>query len=111
MAPTVRSFSAEFEPLGLVAQFPEIYPGLLESSAPIGPAAGGGRFDILPIACGECLRLDPRTAGLSGPHAAGADGFLRGARELVAVARAPTDAASLPFTGGWLVYLGYEIGR
>jgi anthranilate synthase component I len=108
VAPTVRSFSAEFEPLGLVAQFPEIYPGLLESSAPIGPASGGGRFDILPISCGECLRLDPRR-GLSGPHAAGATGFLRALESWWQSLRAPNDAASLPFTGGWLVYLGYEL--
>jgi anthranilate synthase component I len=108
VAPTVRSFSAEFEPLRLVAQFPEIYPGLLESSAPIGPASGGGRFDILPIGCGECLRLDPKR-GLSGPHAAGATGFLRALESWWGSLRSANDAASLPFTGGWLMYLGYEL--
>ena len=132
MAPTVRSFSAEFEPLGLVAQFPDVYPGLLESSAPAGSAAGGGRFDILPIATGERPRLSA-DRGLSGPHAgslpSGAAGFgtpgsaslgmgeARGAgagflaalerwwREL----RVAAEPTSLPFTGGWLLYMGYEL--
>jgi len=108
VAPTVRSFSAEFEPLGLVAQFPEIYPGLLESSAPVGPATGGGRFDILPISNGECLRLDADRR-LSGPHAAGARGFLGALESWWRSLRAAGEPASLPFTGGWLLYLGYEL--
>ncbi len=108
MAPTVRSFSAEFEPLGLVGQFPGIYPGLLESSAPIGPATGGGRFDILPISTGECLRLDAGRR-LSGPHAAGAAGFLCALESWWRSLRAAGEPAPLPFTGGWLLYLGYEL--
>jgi anthranilate synthase component 1 len=108
VAPTVRSFSAVFEPLGLVAQFPDIYPGLLESSAPIGPATGSGRFDILPISNGECLRLDADRR-LSGPHAAGARGFLGALDSWWRSLRAAGESASLPFTGGWLLYLGYEL--
>jgi anthranilate synthase component I len=108
VAPTVRSFSAEFEPLRLVAQFPGSYPGLLESSAPMGPSGGGGRFDILPIGSGECLRLDAHRR-LSGPHAAGAAGFLRALEDWWLALRMPGDAASLPFTGGWLLFLGYEL--
>jgi len=111
VAPTVRSFSADFEPLGLIAQLPEIYPGLLESSAPSGPAAGGARFDILPIASGEVLRL-ASDGRLSGPHAADAPGFLAALESwwaaLSTPPRPPT-AASLPFSGGWLVYLAYEV--
>jgi anthranilate synthase component 1 len=108
VAPTVRSFSAEFEPLGLVARFPDIYPGLLESSAPIGLGTRGGRFDILPISCGECLRLDADRS-LVGPHAAGAHGFLQALENWWQALRVPPEAASLPFTGGWLLYLGYEL--
>ncbi|MGO9989900.1 MAG: aminodeoxychorismate synthase component I [Steroidobacteraceae bacterium] len=108
MAPTVRSFSAEFEPLRLVARFPGAYPGLLESSAPMGPSGGGGRFDILPISCGECLRLDAHRR-LSGPHAAGGEGFLRALEDWWLALRMPGDAASLPFSGGWLLFLGYEL--
>ena len=122
MAPTVRSFSAEFEPLGLVARFPDVYPGLLESSAPAGSAAGGGRFDILPIASGERLRLSA-DRGLCGPHArgaltgaagpgapgSGAPGFLAALERWWRELRVPAEPASLPFTGGWLLYLGYEL--
>ena len=108
MAPTVHSFSADFEPLGLVAQHPETYPGLLESSAPSGPAAGGARFDILPIASGEVLRL-ASDGQLSGPHAAGASGFLAALESWWAALYTPPSEASLPFSGGWLVYLAYEV--
>jgi len=110
VAPTVRSFSAEFEPLRLVAQYPGAYPGLLESSAPMGLSGGGDRFDILPVSCGECLRLDADRR-LSGPHAAGAEGFLRALEDWWLALRTPGDAASLPFTGGWLLFLGYELAE
>jgi anthranilate synthase component 1 len=93
---------------------------LLESSAPPGPAAGGARFDILPIASGEVLRLcaDGR---LSGPHAAAAPGFLAAleswwtALRIAPGSLSPSSLrtasaeARLPFRGGWLVYLGYEV--
>jgi len=108
VAPTVRSFSADFEPLGLIAQLPETYPGLLESSAPLGPAAGGARFDILPIASGEALRLSA-DGRLSGPHSAAAPGFLAALENWWTALRTASSGARLPFTGGWLVYLGYEV--
>ena len=110
MAPTVRSFSAEFEPLGLISRYPERYPGLLESSAPIGPATVGGRFDILPISTGEVLRRSGE-GRMSGPHAKSADGFLAALERWWLDLRIPAEAASLPFIGGWLVYLSYEIAR
>ena len=109
MAPTVRSFSADFEPLGLIAQLPEIYPGLLESSAPLGPAAGGARFDILPIASGEVLRL-ASDGGLSGSACRRCARLSGGARELVGgAAHAARRTPRVPFSGGWLVYLAYEV--
>jgi anthranilate synthase component 1 len=122
VAPTVRSFSAEFEPLGLVGRFPDVYPGLLESSAPAGSAAGGGRFDILPIASGERLSLSADRR-LCGPHVRGAPngapgpgtlgpgppGFLAALERWWRELRVPAEPASLPFTGGWLLYLGYEL--
>jgi anthranilate synthase component I len=132
VAPTVRSFSAEFDPLGLIARYPDTYPGLLESSAPLGAASGGGRYDILPISCGEALRLSG-AGRLTGPHAAGASGFLDALERWWSALRPPAGGAShpgheasagavpartaalptqggpLPFTGGWFVYLGYEI--
>jgi anthranilate synthase component I len=110
VAPTVRSFSAAFEPLDLVARFPESYPGLLESGATI-VAGQGARYDILPIASGESLRLDSRRS-LVGEFANGA-GFLSALENWWRALRVPADPAdsgpSLPFTGGWLLYLGYEL--
>ena len=107
MAPTVRSFSAEFEPLRLIARFPEIYPGLLESSTYAGNQSAAGRFDILPISTPECLRLT--TDGqVDGPHAH-PEGFLRSLAEWTRALRTPSVATPLPFTGGWILYLGYEL--
>jgi anthranilate synthase component I len=109
VAPTARSYSADIEPLRLIARFPDIYPGLLESSTPLGVRAHpGGRFDVLPMSSGECLRLDSQRR-LSGPHSAGADGFLSALEEWWRALRQPSVAAPLPFMGGWLLYLGYEL--
>ena len=125
MAPTVRSFSAEFEPLELIEQFPEVYPGLLESGSAMS-AGDGARYDILPFASGEHLLLDAKRR-LTGPHAgnegflSALDGWWKSLRP--AESAAPTETAEqhesantrsepatrVPFTGGWLVYLGYEL--
>jgi anthranilate synthase component 1 len=108
VAPTVRSFSADLEPLSLVETFPASYPGLLESAAAGTAAAGSGsRFDILPMAGGECLRLSS-DGRLSGPHA-GAKGFLAALEDWWTALRSPETESLLPFTGGWLLYLGYEL--
>jgi anthranilate synthase component 1 len=116
VALTVRSFSAEFEPLDLVEQFPEVYPGLLESGSAL-PARPGARYDILPFASGEQLLLNADRR-LTGPHAAD-QGFLRALEDWwtsLRPADAPADGSSaaashLPFTGGWLLYLGYELAE
>jgi anthranilate synthase component 1 len=118
VAPTVRSFSAGFDPLRLVGLFPERYPGLLESGTAAAVAGGEPRYDILGIANGERLRLTADCL-LDGPCAAGANGFLDAlerwwlqlrvpAEGLTAVSN-PRDEATLPFTGGWLIYLGFEL--
>jgi len=60
------------------------------------------------MSSGECLRLDSERR-LSGPHAAGAGGFLSALEEWWRALRQPSVAAPLPFTGGWLLYLGYEL--
>ena len=111
MAPTVRSSSADLEPLTLIEKFPAQYPGLLESGAGMTAARGGrsidSRFDILPIAGGEALRLGS-DGRLSGPHA-GARGFLAALENWWTDLRLPEMGSPLPFTGGWLLYLGYEL--
>jgi anthranilate synthase component I len=107
VAPTVRSFSAAFEPLTLIETFPAAYPGLLESGAGLGWASSGSRFDILPMANGECLRLGS-TGALSGPYA-GTAGFLAALENWWTALRMPVTESPLPFSGGWLLYLGYEL--
>jgi anthranilate synthase component 1 len=107
VAPTVRSFSADLEPLTLIEKFPAEYPGLLESGDGMSAASSGSRFDILAMASGECLRLDS-DGRLSGPHA-GAQGFLSALENWWTELRVPEMGSPLPFTGGWLLYLGYEL--
>jgi anthranilate synthase component I len=70
-------------------------------------ASSGSRFDILPIANGECLRLGSE-GRLSGPFA-GAGGFLDALECWWSALRLPETASPLPFSGGWLLYLGYEM--
>ena len=108
MAPTVRSFSADFEPLRLVSRYPEYYPGLLESGAAAAPSAASARYDILPISSGEILQLGPAQR-LQGAHAAGAHGFFDALESWWAGLQMPAAAHELPFQGGWLIYLGYEL--
>jgi anthranilate synthase component I len=107
VGPTVRSFSAAFDPLALVERFPEQFPGLLESGVE-STASSGARFDILPLASGEVLRLSGRE--LSGPHAQ-TGGFLSALEAWWQELKTATISTNpeLPFSGGWLVYLGYEL--
>jgi anthranilate synthase component I len=105
VAPTVRSFSAEFDPLDLIEQFPGKYPGLLESGA-VTSSNQGTRFDILPIVSGESLRLDA-SRKLQGAFAGG-HGFLHALDAWWKSLRVP-GSSGLPFSGGWLLYLGYEL--
>jgi anthranilate synthase component 1 len=108
VAPTVRSFSAAFEPLHLVERYPGRYPGFLESASdPLVNRAG--RFDILPIASGEVLQLTAKS--LSGPYAV-SGGFLEALDRWWRSLRTPRGHAAeseIPFDGGWLLYLGYEL--
>jgi anthranilate synthase component 1 len=92
--------------LALHAAFPQRYPALFESSA---SGAALGRFDILFAHPQATLTL----------HADGAVSFPDGSRRRAPFLPAldewwrerevPRPASSLPFHGGWLVYLGYEL--
>jgi len=95
--------------LALAAHSPRRYPGLLESAAQGGPAA---RFDIL-FAAGEeglVLGADGRVRDL---HGADRGTSFLGAldtdwrKQSVASAAAPE--TEMPFRGGWLLYLSYEL--
>jgi anthranilate synthase component 1 len=108
--PTVRSFSVEFEPLRLISQFPDRYPGLLESVSPARSSAEQAtacRFDILPMSSGERLTLGSDGV-LTGPGA-GSNGFLGALDTWWLSLRTSASACELPFSGGWLVYLSYEL--
>ena len=111
VAPTVRSFSAEFEPLGLVARFPESYPGLLESGASGSdrPPAAAGSTSCPSAAANACAWT--AIARLSGPACAECSRVSASPRELVAgAATLPETRSHLPFTGGWLALPGLRTG-
>ena len=78
------------------------YPHLLQSTAQ-------GRYDILFACPEESLVLDAH--GLHGPGSEQAD-FLAGFDAWWSSLRTPPPAVpSLPFSGGWFVYLGYELAE
>ena len=77
--------------LGVHASAPDRYPALLESSA-THPSAG--RYDILLAGAAETLVNEDFLGALEA----------RWRHE-----RRPAEASGLPFTGGWFLYLGYEL--
>ncbi len=80
----------------------------MESGAAAAASAASGRYDILPISSGESLKLGAGQR-LEGAHAPGAHGFLDALDRWWTALRLAPIAQELPFQGGWLVYLGYEI--
>jgi anthranilate synthase component 1 len=95
----VQAISADSSALlSLHAAFPERYPGLFESTA-----AGNAttRFDILFAHPQAQLTL---TRDRSLP-----DGFLPALDRWFQQEQTSSSTSDLPFTGGWLLYLGYEL--
>ena len=92
--------------LALAAAWPGHYPALLESAA----RGVSARWDILFAFPEDSLKL-ARDGSVR--DAEGSDCGTRFLDALDAAWRARRDAASkgaqLPFTGGWLLYLGYEL--
>ncbi len=100
----LHGISFPFDLIDLHAHNPARYPQLLQSTA-------HGRFDILFAFPGETLRLEP-SGVLSGPPEAGPrDGDFLGAfdRWWSFSSTEVNEPEDLPFTGGWFVYLGYEL--
>ena len=100
----------DFDLLEMHVRHPERYPFLLESVA----TGADGRqpaeaHDILFASPGETLRMDSafrvhRAQGLKGA------GFLRALDEWWRDSHVATDPdLSLPFHGGWFLFLGYEL--
>jgi anthranilate synthase component 1 len=91
--------------LGAHARDPARYPFLLESAL---HAGAQGRFDLLMAASAERLVLDG--AGELRGRTGGAHGFLPALDAWFAAERAVSAPdPSLPFAGGWFLYLGYEL--
>ncbi len=96
--------------LALQASAPEQFPLLLESAA-LGARA---RFDLLLATDGSGLRLSTEgsLSGQDGSPLAG--GFIEALDREFASVYSPRSGESpydLPFTGGWALYLGYELAR
>jgi len=100
----VREVSHAFDLIELHQSNPQRYPHLLQSNA-------HGRFDILFAFPGDSLVLGV-DGHVTGPVDAAASGndFLTALDDwLQQQAITPPVKAGLPFTGGWFVYLGYEL--
>lgn len=82
---------------------PERYPFLLQSTA---PEFGLGRFDILFACPGDALVLN-EIGDLDGQ--AGQGKFLEALDNQWRAEFAGSGHPDLPFTGGWFLYLGYEL--
>ena len=92
--------------LALHQAFPSRYPYLLESVA---QGTANARFDILFAFPGETLELTSLDElRLNGNSLANPD-FLAQLDASWHADRCPHIATSLPFFGGWFVYLGYEL--
>jgi anthranilate synthase component 1 len=103
----IRTLPGRYDLLSLAAVQPQRYPGLLESVARGNERA---RYDILFAFPQSELRLgaDGVVRDSIGQRVAG--GFLDALDEVwrkERIAYPPT--AGLPFRGGWLLYLGYEL--
>jgi len=103
-----QQLSAAPDFLVLHAAAPGTYPFLLQSAA---QGTEQGRYDILFAYPGETLCLSGDHC-LTGPCAGGAIGFLEAlalwyATEASAAPSEPKN--TLPFAGGWFLYLGYEL--
>jgi len=88
--------------LQLHARHPDRYPVLLESAASGTPQ---GRYSILFGAPGERLIRD--TSGLHGPGLGA--GFLQRLDSWWSSLRVAGGPSPWPFTGGWFLFLGYEL--
>jgi anthranilate synthase component 1 len=105
MTHVVKEIAGVCDLLGLAAAQPRRYPGLLESVARGNARA---RHDILFAFPGRELRLaggvvrDERGAACGGR-------FLDALDDAWRAERGGRDDDGLPFRGGWLLYLGYEL--
>jgi anthranilate synthase component 1 len=104
MAPQMRQRSGEIDLLALHRHNPARYPHLLES---VLHGTAQSRYDILFAFPGETLRLRAEGVLLRGQRRI-EGGFLAALDQWQRDEAAPA-ASELPFSGGWFLYLGYEL--
>jgi anthranilate synthase component 1 len=92
--------------LALHAANPQRYPALLESAATGEPL---GRFDILFAHPGARLTLDATGLSSDDREVALEHDFLATLDRWWSRERTELPACDIPFTGGWLLFLGYEL--
>ena len=91
--------------LGIATALPEQYPYLLDSAAP-GPL---GHYNLLLRTSGEQLCLHSND-NISGPGEG--DGFISRLSDWFQEKKQSSNSiSSWPFTGGWFLYLGYELAK
>lgn len=103
--PVAHRLSATVDLHALHRYAPERYPFLLQSTA---NTDNLGRFDILFASPGEALVLH-EPGRLSGPAREDEREFLHALDAWWQSERTAEKASQLPFTGGWFLYLGYEL--
>jgi len=91
--------------LAPAAAFPRRYPCLLQS---VVHGSAAARYDILFAFPRECLTLSAEGA-LRGTAAMAGAGFLDALDAAWLAARTPRSDDDLPFHGGWVLFLGYEL--
>ena len=104
----VRTLSGPLDLTALHAAWPARYPHLLQSVTAGAPQA---RYDILFAFPGACLALDRARRLTLDERPCNALSFLSQLHTLWQQHRPSPSATNtpLPFTGGWFVYLGYEL--
>lgn len=91
--------------LALHRHAPERYPFLLQSSA---ATATLGRYDIL-FGFPQAALVLSEPGQLSGPHSDGQGEFLRALDRWWRAERSDAGKSQVAFSGGWFLYLGYEL--
>ncbi|QSX75356.1 aminodeoxychorismate synthase component I [Lysobacter arenosi] len=100
-----RSLPASFDLLSLQRLAPDRYPLLLESSA---HGTAQGRWDLLLVASGDSLRLEPDGATRDAAGAVVEGDFFAALDAQWQSLRVARDEPRWPFRGGWALFFGYE---
>jgi len=85
---------------------PERYPYLLESTA---QTDINSRYDILFAFPQHCLTLNSNSIHFDSVLKSGASSFLDEFDQWYQREQQPDSDSNLPFTGGWFLYMGYEL--